>query len=123
MDPKPQQPSPQRQPSKPLAGAPPAEQTAARPLVPQEKIDAFKKNLIYLWSECLDITQQPLDVVLGTVIAFAAHNAVEASGQMVRGAGGGIAFLPDKETMTRFVNAYFAPAPQPEVPGVNMPEA
>lgn len=96
--------------------------TQAAPVIPPERLDALKKNLAYIWQESLELTGLPPDVLFSQVFRNASQQGLPANGNMLD-FGQGPSFAPDKDTMTIWMNAFFARVtPQLAAP-TTMPEA
>lgn len=73
------------------------------------RVDAFQKNLIYLWDESLALFGLPLDALMVFAFRHAAGVGLPANGSMVNyGANSG--FVPNKDTFGLWLKDYFRAA-------------
>lgn len=91
--------------------------TGAAPV--NSRVDAFKRNLPFMWRESLALTGLPIDSLLGQLFASAAASGLSAQGEMLNW-GSGPRFVPNHETIATWLDAYFA---QAFADNNNMPEA
>jgi hypothetical protein len=85
----------------------------------QERIDALKKNLAYLWEECISLTGLPVDTLMAQVFRNASQQGLPAQGAMMD-FGGGTGFAPTRPTLSNWLDSYFMRVMPPPN---DMPEA
>lgn len=98
----------------------------ANPLYDDVRIDAFKKNLAYLWEESITITGLPIDTLFAQIFRNAGQQNLIAEGAMID-FGAGASFTPTKPTMDSWIRNYFdrviAKQRQADAVAPQMPEA
>ena len=95
--------------------------TAVIPEAPDvARINAFKKNLAFMWVESLELTGMPIDTLLGQLFGVAAQQGMNAGGKMIN-FGQGPRFVPTRETLALWADVFFKQAMVSE--GHDMPEA
>lgn len=84
------------------------------------RVEAFKRNMAFMWAESLELCGMPFDSLLGQVFQTAAQQGMAAGGKMIN-FGAGPRFVPTRETMALWLDTFFGLAMVND--GNDMPEA
>lgn len=82
---------------------------------PVERLELFKKNLVFMWAESITLTGLPVDTLLTQAFKNASQMALPAQGQMID-FGMGAGFSPDGPSLQNWLDVYFQRMMQPTKP-------